>query len=136
MIAGTAEVIAPTEKVRRPKVDLPEVHISDRKARYAHLLALAKDLEPVPMAFVHPCDAAVLRAALAARAANLVVPILVGPVRKIRAAAQEAGADLTGLTFVDTPHSAASAERAVAMARQGHVRALMKGPPGRELMDA
>ena len=137
VIAGSAEVIAPTEKVRRPKVDLPEVHISDRKARYAHLLARAEGLAPVPMAFVHPCDAAVLRAALAAAAANLVVPILVGPVRKIRAAAEEAGADLTGLAFVDTPHSAASAERAVAMARQGHVRALMKGSlPGRELMDA
>ncbi|MBI3372029.1 MAG: bifunctional enoyl-CoA hydratase/phosphate acetyltransferase [Betaproteobacteria bacterium] len=137
VIAGAAEVIAPAEKVRRPKVDLPEVHISDRKARYAHLLERAAGLAPVPMAFVHPCDAAVLRAALAAGAAGLVVPILVGPVAKIRAAAEEAGADLTGLAIVDTPHSAASAERAVAMARQGHVRALMKGSlPGRELMDA
>src|ERR687884_429548 len=38
VIAGEAEVLAPTEKIRRRTVPLPEVTISDREGRYRRLL--------------------------------------------------------------------------------------------------
>ena len=38
VIRGTAEVLAPTEKIKRPRIELPEVTIVDREARYQHLL--------------------------------------------------------------------------------------------------
>jgi phosphotransacetylase len=53
--------------------------------------------------------------------------VLVGPQAKIRAVAELAGADIAPWRIVDTPHSHAAADRAVAMARAGEVEALMKG---------
>ena len=127
VIRGTAEVLAPTEKIKRPRVALPEVTISDRDLRYQHLMSLMSDIPPITMAVVHPCDAASLGGALAARDRDLIVPTLVGPVDKIRSVAAQANLDLTGCAMVDVPHSHAAAARAVAMARDGEVKALMKG---------
>ncbi len=137
VIAGTAEVMAPTEKVRRPKVALPEVRFSDKEARYGRLLARASGIRGIPIAFVHPCDAEVIAAALGVARTGFAEPVLVGPVAKVRAAAEQSGADISGLRLIDAPHSVGAAERAVAMAREGKVSALIKGSlPGLEVMDA
>ena len=55
------------------------------------------------------------------------MPILVGPERRIRAAAELAQLDLTPYEIVATKHSNAAAAHAVTMARSGKVGALMKG---------
>ena len=127
VIDGTAEVLAPTEKIKRPRVSLPEVTISDKELRYQHLLSLTTGLSPVPTAVVHPCDASSLGGPLQAAEEGLIIPILVGPEAKIRAVAEEEGFDLTGIRIVDVPHSHAAADTAVAMARKGEVEVLMKG---------
>ena len=127
VIDGVAEVQAPTEKIKRPRMTLPEVTISDRELRYRHLLSIASGLSPIPMAVAHPCDAESLRGPLQAAEAGLIDPILVGPEHKIRSVAEELGLDLRGFRIVDVPHSHASAEAAVALCRDGGVEALMKG---------
>lgn len=127
VIDGVAEVQAPTEKIKRPRMNLPEVTISDRELRYRHLLSIASGLTPIPMAVAHPCDAESLRGPLQAAEAGLIDPILVGPEHKIRSVAEELGLDLRGFRIVDVPHSHASAEAAVALCRDGGVEALMKG---------
>ena len=127
VIEGRAEVIAPTEKVRRPRAVLPEVHLHERGARYRDLLAATHDLPPVRMAVVHPCDELSLSGALQAASQGMIVPILVGPRAKIEAVAKEAGLSLDGIEIVDAPHSHAAAERAVALVREGKAEALMKG---------
>ncbi|MFV0664293.1 bifunctional enoyl-CoA hydratase/phosphate acetyltransferase [Denitromonas sp.] len=127
VIDGTAEVAAPTEKIKRPRISLPEVTISDKELRYQHLLSLTTGLSPVPTAVVHPCDASSLGGPLQAADEGLIIPVLVGPEAKIRAVAEEEGFDLTGIRIVDVPHSHAAAEAGVAMARKGEVEVLMKG---------
>ncbi|MBL8443920.1 MAG: bifunctional enoyl-CoA hydratase/phosphate acetyltransferase, partial [Zoogloeaceae bacterium] len=127
VIDGVAEVQAPTEKVKRARINLPEVTISDRELRYRHLLSITSGLSPIPIAVAHPCDPESLRGPIQAAQAGLVDPILVGPESRIRAVAEEQGLDLTGFRIVDTPHSHASAEVAVALCRDGGVEALMKG---------
>jgi phosphate acetyltransferase len=127
VIRGTAEVLAPTEKIKRPRVALPEVTISDRELRYQHLMARMAGIEPITMAVVHPCDVHSLGGALSARDRGLIIPTLVGPADKIRAIAQQNDFDLAGCTIVDVPHSHAAAAKAVAMGRNGEVEALMKG---------
>lgn len=127
VIEGEAEVIAPTEKVRRPRALLPEVHLHERGARYKQLLALTRDLEPVRTAIVHPCDALSLSGALEAASQGLIIPVLVGPRAKIEAAAAEAERDLGTIELIDAPHSHAAAQIAVALAREAKVEALMKG---------
>ncbi|MDR7191996.1 bifunctional enoyl-CoA hydratase/phosphate acetyltransferase [Luteimonas terrae] len=91
------------------------------------LLAHVAALPPVRVAVVHPCDAASLSAALDARDAGLIVPVLVAPRERLEAVAADAGLDLTGICIEHVAHSHAAAAHAVALARAGEVEALMKG---------
>lgn len=127
VITGEADVIAPIQKVRRPRVMLPEVHLHERGQHFQTLMAAARKNPPIRTAVVHPCDDLSLAGAMEAQKAGLIVPILVGPVAKIRKTAEQTGRDIGGIELVDAPHSHAAAARAVALARDGQVEALMKG---------
>jgi phosphate acetyltransferase len=95
--------------------------------KYERLIARCRTLPPVPCAVAHPCDEASLRGAVEAAAERLIVPILVGPEQRIRAVAADCGIDLGSIRIVAAPHSEASAENAVRLAREGQCEALMKG---------
>ena len=95
--------------------------------KYERLIDRCRDLDPVPCAVAHPCDESSLRGAIEAGLERLIVPILVGPEKTIRTVAGDSRLTLTGLSIVDTPHSEASAETAVRLAREGRAEALMKG---------
>ncbi len=128
VIGGTAEVLAPSEKIKRPKAILPEFKLSEtRRSRYEHLLSITQGITSIPIAVAHPCDLQSLKGALLARDEGLVDPVLVGPEEKIRQIAHQNGLDLHGCTLINVPHSHAAAEVAVALAREGKVEALMKG---------
>lgn len=125
VITGTAEVIAPSERVRRPRVELPDVQLS-RHERFRTLLARAAGQTPVPTAVACPCDGLSLGAAAEAAQAGLIAPILVGPATKIRAVALAAGIDIAPFPLVDVP-TITAATQAVALVRNGEARMLMKG---------
>lgn len=127
VISGKAEVIAPTVKVKRPRVALPEVHLHDHAAWYRHLLEMAKGHSPIRTAVVHPVDENALLGAVEAARAGLIIPVLIGPQKKIQAAAASLKVDLSPYTVIATEHSHAAAEQAVALARAGDVEAPMKG---------
>jgi phosphotransacetylase len=127
VIDGTAEVIAPTEKISRPRVVLPEVELRERGRRYHQLIEMTRGLKPIRTAVVNPVDTVSLIGAIEGGREKLIVPVLVGPEDKIRAAAETAKIDLRGYEIVPTEDSEAAATQAVAMARSGKVEALMKG---------
>ncbi len=127
VITGTAEVIAPTEKISRPRIVLPEVHLRQIGRTYEILIERSRGLEPIRTAVVHPVDTPSLLGAIEAARAGLIVPVLVGPEARIRAAAALAQVDLAPFEIVSTEHSEAAAVLAVAMVRSGKVEALMKG---------
>ena len=127
VINGTAEVIAPTEKISRERVRLPEVKLLEKGRHYRRLIEQTKGLYPIRTAVVHPADTASLLAAIEAAEADLIIPVLVGPEKKIRAAAECSKLDLSQFQMEFTEHSHQAAERAVAMAREHRVEALMKG---------
>jgi len=126
VVTGAAEVQAPTEKVRRPRVELPDVRLN-RHRRFRELLARAQGKPPISVAVAHPCDAVSLAAAAEVADAGLIVPVLVGPATKIRMAAETAKLDISRFRLVDTPHSHAAAAEAVALVRRGEAEMLMKG---------
>jgi len=95
--------------------------------QYERLLARAKALPAVSTAVAHPCDAASLTGAVDAAKMGLIVPVLVGPSARIRAAAEKAHLDISRLQIVDAPHSEASATEAVRLVREGRAECLMKG---------
>src|SRR3546814_3135908 len=53
VITGVAEVIAPSETVRRPRMILSEVHLHTRGARYRRLVAAARPPDPIRPAVIH-----------------------------------------------------------------------------------
>jgi phosphate acetyltransferase len=98
-----------------------------RHEKYDALIRRCRQLPPVRTAVVHPCDETSLSAAVEAAALGLIEPILVGPSARIRALADALSLDIGTLELVDTPHSHASAAKAVEIVRAGKVDALMKG---------
>ena len=128
VVEGEADVIAPSERIIRKRITLPEVRISVAgDDGLEPLLAHVRPLAAVRVAIVHSCDAASLSAALDARAAGLIDPVLVAPRAKLKAIAAQEGLDLSDIAIEDVPHSHAAAARAVELARDGAVEALMKG---------
>jgi phosphate acetyltransferase/phosphate butyryltransferase len=127
VIAGTAQVIAPTEKVRRPRVVLPEVRVEETALWYEHLIERTRGLPPVRTAIVHPVDQNSILGAVEAVREGLIVPVFVGPEAKMRAAAESAGVNLRSYEVIPCAHSHEAAATAVALARAGKVDALMKG---------
>src|SRR6185437_15382049 len=93
--------------------------------KYEQLLLRCRNLEPVPTAVAHPCEASALSGAVEAAEKGLIVPILVGPVAKITDIAKSLGIDLSTFQIVDTPHSNASASKAVELIRNGSAQVLM-----------
>ncbi|RIK87660.1 MAG: enoyl-CoA hydratase [Planctomycetota bacterium] len=127
VIEGVADVLAPKEKVSRPRMALPEVRVFDRSARYRELMRRAENVPAVRAAVVHPVDIDSLAGCLEAAKRGLIIPTFVGPRARIRAAAEAGGFDADRLNIVATEHSHAAAAKGVSLARGGHVDVLIKG---------
>jgi phosphotransacetylase len=96
-------------------------------SKFDELLKRCEDLEPIPTAVAHPCEATALAGSIEAAERGLITPILVGPAAKIRAIAKEAKLKLDDVEIVDAPHSDESAAQAVQLVREGKAELLMKG---------
>jgi len=127
LVEGQIHVIAPSVRARRPRVVPAATALFTAGTRYRQLVDAARKFDPIRTAIVHPCDAVSLASAMEAMEAGLIVPVLVGPVAKIRKAAADAGRELKDVEILDVPHSHAAADRAVALGREAKVEALMKG---------
>ena len=128
VIDGEALVLAPTERIERPRTTLPGVHLdADPDLGLQRLLRGVAALPRIRTAVVHPCDALSLDGLLAAREADLIEPVIVAPRAKVEAVAAEEGLSLAGVEIVDVPHSHAAAATAAHLAATGAVAALMRG---------
>ena len=127
VLYGTARVLAPTQKVRLPRPNVPQIQLVDPEARFNALLARGNDIAPARCAVVHPCDTESLSGAMDAARYGLIIPVLIGPESRIRHLASEAHLDLTGVEIVSVPHSHAAAEKAAEMAAADQVEMIMKG---------
>ena len=127
VLHGTAKVLAPTQKVRLPKVTAPQIQLLDPEARFNDLLAMGRDMEAVRCAVVHPCDIGSLSGAIDSARHGLIIPVLIGPLGRIRHVAEEGGIALDGIEIISVSHSHAAAEKAADMAQAGEVEVLMKG---------
>ncbi|WP_336965770.1 bifunctional enoyl-CoA hydratase/phosphate acetyltransferase [Sphingobium aquiterrae] len=126
VITGQAEVQAPTVKMCRPRMALPDVYICDHDG-YRRVMEETAAGDPVATAIAHPCSPAAITAVVEAAEAGLIDPILVGPEQKIRKAAQDAGQDISTFRLVDAAHSHEAAAKAVALIHSGEAQILMKG---------
>lgn len=126
VLSGKATVLAPTEKVVRPAVSLPELRML-RHSLLRELLAKATAGKAMPTAIAYPCDEVSLLAATEAAARGLIDPILVGPEKLIRDTAAKYNLDISAFRIVPAEDSEDAAQKAVALAHDGTAKALMKG---------
>ena len=95
--------------------------------KYEQMLATCSNMKPIPTAVAHPCEESALAGAVEAAHLGIIVPILVGPRARIEATAKSSGIDISAFEIVDTPHSNASAAKAVELLREARAELLMKG---------
>ena len=126
LVEGTATVLAPTEKIRIPRPDIPWVDIRE-KDHYKGTMEKCRAFGILKVAVVHPVQANVIEAVAEAVEENLIVPVLIGPKERIEAAIKESGVNAKGWQIINTEHSHAAAAKAVVMAVAGQVGAIMKG---------
>ncbi len=124
---GIATVLAPVEKLRLPTPELPIIHIEHAGNHFDQLLKSCERLAPLVTAVVHPVKVHVLEAVAEAVREQLISPILIGPENRIRQAAEEGKIDISQWELISTEHSHAAAQKAVEMAANGKVNAIMKG---------
>lgn len=127
VLEGESLVHAASEHIDVHRASLPGVELHHTADTLSRLLHACQALEPIRVAVVHPCDEVSFEAAMDARDAGLIIPLLIGPRSKLEALAALGGHDLSGLIMDDVPHSHAAALRGAQLAREGEVEALMKG---------
>ena len=125
VITGTAEAIAPQEKIKRPRVELPEIQLH-RHVWYHQLIRACEGLEPIRMGVVEPSDGEVLAHVARAAELRLVRPVLIGVEAEIRATAAAAGIDLAPFEVLAT-NGLQAVHRAIEMARHGALDGIMQG---------
>lgn len=92
------------------------------------LVERARLLPALPAAIVFPVDRDALQLALSGAFAGYLAPTLVGPEQRIRDTANRAGLDISRLALVDAPDEPRAASQvAVQLAREGKIRALIRG---------
>lgn len=127
VVSGQAKVMAPTQKIVRPRMQTPKLNVFDPQARIDAFLASLKSDQPVRVAIVHPTEAATLTAALELKETGCIVPILVGPRTKIETAAASAQIDLSLFELIDVKHSHEAAVCAAELAEAGTVDCIQRG---------
>ena len=123
VVSGTAEVIAPKEKVRRAKIELPEVRFDDKETRFREVMGRvnARKLAPVATAIVYPADPESLAGTAAAAEQGAIVPILVGPEGAAREAPKPA-ALISGRSRSAGRESQEAVAEAIRLAREGRMK--------------
>lgn len=107
---------------------MPVSSPSEHHPRLSALEAAAAGKGRLVVAVAYPCSNDALAAALTARDAGTIEPILVGPRARIEACADAIGASLSGVRIVEVLDDPVAASRAAAaLAASGEAGALMKG---------
>jgi phosphate acetyltransferase len=126
VLAGTATVIAPSKRIEWPRSTLPKVRLR-RQDRYEVFVKTARGSPPLRAAIVYPCSSEAILGAVEVQREGLLEPLLIGPEREIRAAAEQAQVSLQRMAIEPAVHTRAAAARAVELAAAGQVALLVKG---------
>ncbi|ODN43973.1 bifunctional enoyl-CoA hydratase/phosphate acetyltransferase, partial [Piscirickettsia litoralis] len=79
------------------------------------------------VAVVHPCSEDALLGAVEAAEKELVTPVIIGPIKRLKNLAHRLHINIDHLECIDVEHSHAAAAKAVELARLGKVNSIMKG---------
>jgi phosphotransacetylase/acyl dehydratase len=128
VVSGSADVIAPRDKVIRSRVTLPDVRFDDRDVRFRELMGRvkARKLPPTPAAIVYPTTADTLMHVAAAAGDGFIAPVFIGSRRLVEELSHAAGIDAGAFELVDVESPAQAVLEAIRLAREGRVQAILK----------
>lgn len=132
VMEGTAEVIAPTKKIRRPKTVLPEISFRRPYSLFDTYINKAKEIGVMRAGVIHPVSPKIIEAVQAAKEAGLIHPVLIGPTERIEQAAKEAGIDISDYEIIFTENSHSAINRAIALTHEDDIGIIIRGGAIRE----
>lgn len=97
------------------------------REKFQRLVKAAQAHPPAVTAIAYPCSDVVLESVVKAAQLKFMMPILVGPVARVREVAAQAKIDISGFDLVDAIDSHDAAAKAVALVKSGRAEILMKG---------
>jgi len=127
ILKGRIGVIAPDKQVSRPFDRPVALEQGQPPDRFEHIEDMAREMGKIRMAVVNPVDQPSIEGAINSAHAGLIEPVLFGSEEKIRAAAEVARVDLSGVEVRDAPDAEHAARAAAQLAAEGGCEALMKG---------
>ena len=128
VVSGEAWVMAPTEPVKRPRPQLPNIQFTDRPSGLQQfLLEQCRGVAPIVTAVVHPMDALSLLGALQCQTDGLIDPWWIAPKDRLLALAESLEVELDPCRIINVGYSHAAAEAAVQFIQDGRGDAIMKG---------
>jgi len=137
VVSGQARVIAPQNKIVRPRIGTPKLNVFDPEMRVRQFVESIQVNPPVIAACVHPTSEKTLIAVQKMAETGRIKPIVIGPLARIEALATALHIDLSEFDLRDAKHSHHAAQIAVALAEAGEVDMLHQGElDKRELLTA
>ena len=127
VIEGQAEVIAPTKKIRRPKIVMPEISLRRSQSLFKDYILRAKKIGALRTGVIHPVHPKIIEAIAAAHDAGMINPILIGPRDSILQAASEASINISAFEMIEADHSHIAIQRAIALARDDEIQMIVRG---------
>ena len=100
---------------------------NSRSEIFNQFIQRCANLQPMKVAVIWPSSDVALAGAMEAFEAGLILPILVGEEKQLRALAEQHAIDLRPFRIVDVKDAAEAAIRSVELCRAGEACALMKG---------
>lgn len=92
-----------------------------------NFLTNCQSLPKISVAVVYPCSEDSLNGVVEAAHMGLIAPILIGPQKEIQRVAEKFDIDISAYPIIDVPNGHLSSQKAVALAHEGKVEAIMKG---------
>lgn len=132
VMEGQAEVMAPTKKIRRPKVLMPEIELRRQYSLLDPYLMKAKKIGALPAGVIYPVRGKILEAVFDAHRAGMIDPILIGPKKQILFIAKENNIDVSSFALIDCDHHHIAINKAIQLAREGEIGLIIRGAATRE----
>lgn len=132
VMEGDAEVIAPTKKIRRQKIEMPEITLRRPYSLFDAYLERARAMGKGRAGIIHPTHKKIIEAVHAAAQAGIIDPVLVGPTEAIQVAAADAGIDISKYEIIFAENTQAAIARAIGLAREGYIKMIVRGAATRE----
>lgn len=132
VIEGQAEVIAPSKKIRRPKVELPEILLRRQVSLFDPYLKKAKELGALRAGIIFPTHEKIIQAVQAAQQAGLIKPVLIGPRTLLIDMARAAKIKIDSYEIIDVDNPHAAIQKAIQLARSDELGLIIRGGATRE----